>query len=389
MSASPLAYLRGAAPLFYEILAARPDLADGPPGEGWITGDMHLENFGAYRPDPLEAGVGAKGERSTKRSRSDVVFDLNDFDDATVGPWRFDLVRLTTSLLLGGRELGASGVVALSLADRLLDAWASAAFDDAPLPSAPRPVRLLVEQVQSRSRAELLDARTRRRGGSRAFVRGPRYADLPGRVLERVPKAFARYMEELPRRDRPQKGSLEILDAALRIAGTGSLGALRVAVLVKGKGGEDGQWIFDLKEQGAPSAAELLGAPRELEELAPAARVVTALEACVERPPRMVAATKLTGASMLARKLTPQEDKLNLRRLDRADLPELACYLGALLDEGAADAVVGVGPRRGARPGYHARRRPRGRLPRALRARPAPPPADRRERRPGSLAVTR
>jgi uncharacterized protein (DUF2252 family) len=53
MSASPLAYLRGAAPLFFEILEARPDLSAGPGGEGWIVGDMHLENVGAYRPDPL------------------------------------------------------------------------------------------------------------------------------------------------------------------------------------------------------------------------------------------------------------------------------------------------------------------------------------------------
>ena len=51
MSASPLAFLRGAAPLFYEILSKRPDLARGPAGEGWLTGDLHLENFGAYRPD--------------------------------------------------------------------------------------------------------------------------------------------------------------------------------------------------------------------------------------------------------------------------------------------------------------------------------------------------
>src|SRR5262249_52621622 len=52
MSASPLAFLRGAAPLFYEILHTRHDLSDGPAGDGWLVGDAHLENFGAYRPDP-------------------------------------------------------------------------------------------------------------------------------------------------------------------------------------------------------------------------------------------------------------------------------------------------------------------------------------------------
>ncbi|MBX3188004.1 MAG: DUF2252 family protein [Labilithrix sp.] len=341
MSASPLAYLRGAAPLFYEILVARPDLADGPPGEGWIVGDMHLENFGAYRPDPLGASEAAssRGESGNQKKRS-VRFDLNDFDDAIIGPWRLDLLRLSTSLLLGGRELGASGVVALTLCDLLIDAWIRSAFDGAPPLEPPPPVVALTEQVRARSKAALLDARTLMVAGKRRFARGPRYADLPKEVASAVPAAFQSYVATLPEEDRPSKGSFEIVDAALRIAGTGSLGGLRIAVLVKGKG-EEGSWIFDMKEQGAPSASVLLG------EAAPwsgndAERVATAFRACVAAPPRMMGCTSLANAGkfsklpLFVRKLSPQEDKLNLRRLRGADLPSLATYLGALL--GAAHA---------------------------------------------------
>src|SRR5579864_9307175 len=56
MAASPLAFLRGSAPLFYDLLARHPGLAEGPPGEGWLVGDAHLENFGAYRADALTFG---------------------------------------------------------------------------------------------------------------------------------------------------------------------------------------------------------------------------------------------------------------------------------------------------------------------------------------------
>ena len=35
------------------------------------------------------------------------MFDLNDFDDAIIGPLYYDVLRLSTSLILGGRELGA------------------------------------------------------------------------------------------------------------------------------------------------------------------------------------------------------------------------------------------------------------------------------------------
>jgi len=333
MSSSPLAYLRGAAPLFFELLAARPELASGPGGEGWIVGDMHLENFGAYRTDPLGADE-PPSETVSKKSRV-VRFDLNDFDDAIIGPWRFDVLRLTTSLLLGGRELGANGLVALDLCDLLLDAWARSAFDKAPVPKEPpAPIASLVEQVRERSKTALLDARTAVTSGKRHFVRGPRYADLPAEVVNAVPAAFEAYIAGLAEEDRPHKGSLEIIDCALRIAGTGSLGGLRIGVLVKGKGGPDGAWIFDMKEQGEPSASTTCGGPPAM---VPAERVCTAFRACVERPALMLGSTTLRGfggstkLSMFVRKLSPQEDKLNLRRLKQQDLPSLATYLGALL----------------------------------------------------------
>ena len=339
MSTSPLAYLRGAAPLFFEILQVRPDLAGGPGGEGWIVGDMHLENVGAYRTDPLGTSEPASSKTGTpsKKQRS-VRFDLNDFDDAIIGPWRLDVLRVATSLLLGGRELGASGIVALDLCDRLLDAWARSAFDGAAQPEPPPPVIALMEQVRGRSKTALLDARTAVTGGKRRFVRGPRYADLPADVVSAVPAAFDSYIASLPEEDRPNKGALEIVDCALRIAGTGSLGGLRIAVLIKGKGGSDGQWIFDMKEQGDPSASIILGAPA----LVPAERVATAFRSAVQGPPRMMGFTMMRAAagapkiSMFVRKLSPQEDKLNLRRLKGADLPALATSLGAVL--GAAHA---------------------------------------------------
>src|SRR5580658_1810095 len=280
MSLSPLAFLRGAAPLFYRLLTLRPQLADGPDGEGWLTGDMHLENFGAYRPDPYTFGT-AKARREGR-----AIFDLNDFDEAIVGPFRLDVLRLTTSLILGGRELGADGVRVLELCDALLEAYAQAAFGRPRMPPPSLPVRALIEQVLARSGKALLAGRTRVDGKERRFlVDQPdgRYRRLPKAIHDEVPRAFARYAASLAEVDRPSDpAALETLDSALRIAGTGSLGSLRVAVLVRGKGGRDGAFIFDMKEQGVPSASVLVGKP----SLKPAERVVTAVRACLEHPDR-------------------------------------------------------------------------------------------------------
>src|SRR4051812_43470883 len=87
MIASPYAFLRGAANVHAADFAGLPATGITPV----VCGDAHLGNFGFY----------ASPER-------DLVFDLNDFDEAHPGAWEWDLRRLTTSVWVAGRENGAS-----------------------------------------------------------------------------------------------------------------------------------------------------------------------------------------------------------------------------------------------------------------------------------------
>jgi len=319
MRASPLAFLRGAAPIFYELLAADPDLAAGPEGWGIIQGDAHLENFGAFSPAVHEGDAWKKGH---------AAFQLNDFDEATRGAWRWDVLRLTTSLILAGRELGQSGPQALQLCDLLLKSHAAAAFGELGLPEMPRPVAELVEKVDGRSRKRLLDDRTVPGGAARHFIRGERYLDPPADAVRDVPAALALFAERTAAKGGPKPEHLQVLDVAFRVAGTGSLGSLRLAVLTRGKGGDEGSWLFDLKEQVASSVDVLL--PRT-PSASRAQEVEDAFRSCVETPPRMLGTSKLGAHDVLVRRLTPQEDKLSLSRLKAAELASLAAYLGALL----------------------------------------------------------
>jgi uncharacterized protein (DUF2252 family) len=324
MTVSPFALLRGAAPLFYELLERHPPLREGPAGKGWLVGDAHLENFGAYR-----AGVLSTAETKQSRANEAVVFDLNDFDDAVVGPWRFDVLRLLTSLVLGGREAGADGPRALHLCDALLDSYVGAAFHVRRAPPKPESVTRLVQKVRERTRAEFLEARTEIVRGKRRFVRGARYGDLPPKLRARAERAFARYAKRIARTYGVPTEALEVIDAAFRVAGTGSLGCLRIAVLVAGKGGLDGNWIFDMKSQGTASAARLVAAT----DLSPAERVCAALDACLVRPPQMVDAVRLRRESMFVRRLAPQEDKLELAELAPSELEPLVRHLGSQLGQ--------------------------------------------------------
>jgi uncharacterized protein (DUF2252 family) len=82
MAASPFTFLRGSAC----VMAA--DLSTSPISgiSVIIDGDAHLNNFGFYGTPQRE-----------------VVFDMNDFDEVTVGPWEWDLKRLVASVNVGGR----------------------------------------------------------------------------------------------------------------------------------------------------------------------------------------------------------------------------------------------------------------------------------------------
>ena len=314
MTASPLGYLRGAAPLYYELLRDHPELERGPDGEGWLVGDAHLENFGAFRS--------AEGHGSEA-----VVFDVNDFDEALVGPFRWDVLRLLASVILGGRELGSTGTQSVQLCTAILDGYVPALCDGVRSKDAPPPVRRLLEKVDQRTQTDFLDRRTERVGSARRFVRGDRYRDLAPQLVLAAKVAFQRYVESLDPRHTVSRDHFTIEDVAFRIAGTGSLGGLRIAVLTLGKGELDTRWIFDMKVEGVPSA-QALAAPVAGP---PAQRVLQATLACLEHPPRLAGTSELDSQSLFVRRLLPQEDKLDLLHLRREELPDLARYLGARL----------------------------------------------------------
>ncbi|WP_244816702.1 DUF2252 domain-containing protein [Caballeronia sp. Lep1P3] len=85
MLASPFAFYRGSAIVHAHDLAGTLDSGI----HFQICGDCHLANFGGF----------ATPERA-------LVFDLNDFDETSRGPWEWDIKRLAGSLSVAGRHLG-------------------------------------------------------------------------------------------------------------------------------------------------------------------------------------------------------------------------------------------------------------------------------------------
>jgi uncharacterized protein (DUF2252 family) len=82
MLASPFAFLRGAAAVMTADLSQTP--ATGVHVQA--CGDCHAANFGGF----------ATPERN-------IVFDINDFDETSPGPWEWDVKRLVASFIALGR----------------------------------------------------------------------------------------------------------------------------------------------------------------------------------------------------------------------------------------------------------------------------------------------
>ncbi|MDO4917236.1 MAG: DUF2252 family protein, partial [Rothia sp. (in: high G+C Gram-positive bacteria)] len=97
MSESPFAYYRGTAGPMAADLSTVANSGVMP----LICGDAHIGNFGYF----------ASPERN-------LLFDLNDFDEAGRGPFEWDLKRLATSVYLAAIDNGESEDTATMLAEK-------------------------------------------------------------------------------------------------------------------------------------------------------------------------------------------------------------------------------------------------------------------------------
>lgn len=234
MAASPFAFLRGAAGLMAY------DLAHSTPATGigaQICGDAHAANFGLY------------GD-----ARGGLVIDLNDFDETVTGPWEWDLKRLATSLVLAGREAGASEercaaaardtVGAYRRTMRLLarmpaaGAWNAIADEELVSHTDARDLLGTLERVSEKARrntsARFAAKSTEADGeGGRRFVDAPPVLRRVGdEEAARVAASLGEYLPTLPEDRHPLLGRYAIHDVAFRIVGTGSVGTRSYVVLL-------------------------------------------------------------------------------------------------------------------------------------------------------------
>jgi uncharacterized protein (DUF2252 family) len=114
MMVSPFTFYRGAAKIMASDLAGTPVAGLG----AQLCGDAHLSNFGMF----------ASPERR-------LMFDLNDFDETLPGPFEYDVKRMAASFVIAGRNNGFSKADTRAVALASVAAYREAMADFARMPT--------------------------------------------------------------------------------------------------------------------------------------------------------------------------------------------------------------------------------------------------------------
>ncbi|WP_432086537.1 DUF2252 domain-containing protein [Streptomyces sp. bgisy095] len=232
MAGSAFAFYRGTACLFYADLereAHGGPYLDGRTGRVWIHGDLHAENFGTY--------MNANGR---------LIFNVNDFDEAYVGPFTWDLKRLAASLALIGYAKALSDgqitelvrICAAAYRERIHALATGAEGDEAPgftLETAGGPLLAALRQARSLTRFGLLDSMTGIRDFERRFSAGRGAIELDAATRREVLTAFDAYLETLPESSLARPDSYRVKDVVGRRGiGIGSAGLPSYNILLEG-----------------------------------------------------------------------------------------------------------------------------------------------------------
>jgi uncharacterized protein (DUF2252 family) len=239
MAASPYAFLRGAANIMAADFAGLPATGITPV----VCGDAHLGNFGFY----------ASPER-------ELVFDLNDFDEAHPGAWEWDLRRLVTSVWVAGRQNGSAEDECADAVDRCTAAYRQQVryLADQPLlarsferldvdqlgagasPALRKEVKRAVRRARKRTSDRALPRFTEQRDGARRIVQEPPLITRPTvAVAEQLAAGLDDYLGTLPPHWARILGGYSLVDMAHKVVGVGSVGLRAYVALLEGSSPDD------------------------------------------------------------------------------------------------------------------------------------------------------
>jgi uncharacterized protein (DUF2252 family) len=333
MAADPFAFYRGTACLFYADMAGFDDpWADERSSRVWIHGDLHAENFGTYM-----------------NSEGTLVFDVNDFDEAYVGHFSWDLRRFVASLALMGWQKALPDQTVRRLARSYLEAYVEQVHhyvdrdDDQDfalrLDNTTGAINEILQQAKLSTRVGLLDRTTEIHERERRFASGRNTRRLDDAEREKVLAAYRAYLDTIPPQKKHDRDVFyDVKDVVGRSGfGIGSAGLPAYNVLIEGfNQALENDVVLSMKlgNVAAPSRVVTDERVRDYFEH-DGHRTVTSQRALQVHADPYLGYTKIDGAGFVVGQLSPYETDL-----DWDDLTEPDQIAPVLDDLGRATAKV-------------------------------------------------
>ena len=310
MAADPHSFYRGTACLFYADVTADEDpFCDERSGRIWIHGDLHVENFGTY--------LSSDGR---------MVFDVNDFDEAYLGRFTWDLQRFAASLALVGWQKALPEEDVRRLIGRYVraylsqvDAYRESEDDDdfaLHLDNTGGPIHSALLEARGRTRVGMVSPQTViGEHGGRTFADHPSVRRLAKTERAKVDRAIERYLETIPHDKRYDRELFyEVLDVVGKSGfGIGSAGLPAYNVLVEGYSQAlENDVLLSFKQANVPAVSRFVD-HREVEDYFEheGHRTVTSQRALQAHTDPLLGYTSIDGKGFVVSEVSPYEVDLD------------------------------------------------------------------------------
>lgn len=259
MAADPFAFYRGSACLFYADMAGLTDRwADDRTSRVWIHGDLHAQNFGTYM-----------------NSDGVLVFDVNDFDEAYIGHFSWDVRRFVASLALLGWQKALPEDDVRDLSRAFVNAYVGQVREYVEgardtdfalrLDNTEGVLRAVLQAARRSSRVGMLDVLTEVTEDDRRFRDTPTTRHLDTDERETVLVAFRQYLETIPAGKRGTRSAFYAVKDIVGKSGfgIGSAGLPAYNVLIEGfNQALENDVVLTMKQANEPAVSRVVDRPK-------------------------------------------------------------------------------------------------------------------------------
>jgi uncharacterized protein (DUF2252 family) len=345
MAQDPFSFYRGSACVFYADVAEEEDrYADERTSRVWIHGDLHAENYGTY--------LNAAGL---------LVFDVNDFDEAYLGHFTWDLKRMAASVAL----LGFVKALSDDTICDLIEAYARAYADQVEtfhhgeadeefrltLDNTDGALRLVLQEARQKSRWQMLDRLTAVEHHDRVFKDGPGVRRLDDDERDEVLAAYESYLETIPDQKRQHSVSYAVKDVVGRAGfGIGSAGLPAYNLLVEGRSQAlENDVVLSMKQGNVAAPSRVVEDARITEYFEhPGHRTAISQRALQAHADPWLGWCELRGKGQVVQELSPYEADLDWDQVSEPDeIEPLLDFLGqatakihCVSDAGSSEELV-------------------------------------------------